>query len=63
MDFTSDPESCLILITRLVAVGVVMGTLEWLWNWRLLQDDDLLGWPLLRKCRNSNQWPLRGCCR
>jgi hypothetical protein len=55
------PADALASCTRIAALGLLLVTCQWLWNWRLLRSHDLFSWHLLRTRRGFTQkgWTAR----
>ncbi len=57
----ADPQTCLALTLRLGAAGVLVQSLEVLWQWRELRDERLFGWAKGRRRGTSLLWGFPGC--
>jgi hypothetical protein len=48
MQFFADPNRCLLAVTMTASCGLLISTLQALWNWRLFRPDGLMSWELLK---------------
>jgi hypothetical protein len=48
MQFFADPGRCLWAVTTIASYGLLISTLQTLWNWRLFRPDGLMSWELFK---------------